>query len=291
VDNTKKKVLLLGSKGMLGQYVRAVFALDYDVVATDRKIIDITDVDSIIKGVEEIQPDIIINCAAFNEVDKIERDQELFRIARLVNGKAVEHLSKVCAQKDIIFAHFSTDYVFDGTDTDGYTEEHSPMPVNNYGYSKMEGEQHVKNNLQKYYLIRVSRLFGDKGSSHSVKESFVDKMLHLASKHDELSVINDEYSSPSYCLDIAHQLKYMLDNQVPFGIYHITNEGACNWYEFCVEIFNHVPHNIVINPVGRDHFPRQSQRPRYSALKNSKLPAMRNWDEAVKDYVKNHKQS
>jgi dTDP-4-dehydrorhamnose reductase len=277
------KVLIIGAKGMLGQALVAEFGGNgYELLAWDKEEVDITKKDLVLEKIKSAKPEIIINAAAYNAVDKIEEGEKDF--ADEVNGYAVGNLSEAAVAIDAILIHYSTDYVFEGKEIDGYKEDDEPRPQSIYAASKLLGEQQLKN--EKYYLIRTSRLFGKSAISEGAKKSFVDVMLKCAEEKDCLELVDEEISSPTYVFDLVRRTREIIEWKKPFGIYHVTNEGSCTWYAWARKIFELSGKNIKLVPVGADKFLRPAERPRYSVLLNTKLPPMRRWEEALLDYLK-----
>ena len=275
------KILIIGAKGMLGQYLAQTFR-DETLVLRDKEEIDITNQDDVNSQIKDLKPDIIINAAAYNDVDRAEADEE---IANLVNGQAVGFLAKAAKEIDAILVHYSSDYVFDGEKEEGYKESDQPNPISKYGASKYLGEQELQENCVKYYLIRLSRLFGKVGTGQGTKKSFVDKILEVAEGKNELEVVDQELSSPTYAADLAEYTKALLSHQEPFGIYHGANSGGCTWHGFAKEIFKIKGIEIDLIPVVGDKFPRPAKRPQYSVLLNTKFIQIRSWQEALKEYL------
>ncbi|MBI2410441.1 MAG: dTDP-4-dehydrorhamnose reductase [Candidatus Kerfeldbacteria bacterium] len=274
-------IIILGGKGMLGQYLVDLFS-DRHTLVWDKEELDITDLSAVKEQLASVAPKIVINAAAYNAVDQAETD-EGFAIAEQVNAQGPKNLAEVCAQLGAVFVHYSTDYVFDGTKKEGYTETDAPNPKSRYALSKFHGEQAVV--AAGGYVIRTCKLFGHPGSSDGSKKSFVDLMLTLAETKTELNVVNEEYASPTYVRDLAQQTRLILEQEYAPGIYHVTNTGACTWYEFAQEIFHQKGITITLNPVPASRFPRPALRPAYSVLLNTKLPPMRSWQEALADYL------
>ncbi|MBU4421483.1 dTDP-4-dehydrorhamnose reductase [Candidatus Parcubacteria bacterium] len=275
------KILILGVKGMLGQELKHAF-LGAEVLAWDFEELDITNEIEVKEKIREQKPDVVINAAAYNNVDKAEIEKNK---AVLLNGYALGYIAKACKEAGAIFIHYSTDYVFDGKRKEGYKEMDIPKPVSAYGASKLLGEIETAKNTDKYYIIRLSRLFGKTGDGISVKKSFVDTMLDLAKSKNEIEVIDEELSSPTYAPDLAERTKYIVESKQPFGIYHSAGSGACTWYEFASEIFKQKGADIKVVPVSGDKFPRNALRPKYSVLLNTKLPPMRDWKEVLSNYL------
>ena len=268
---------------MLGQELAREFEGNgYEVSSWDKEEIDITNRDEVSKKISDLKPEIIINAAAYNAVDKIEEsDKEL---GEAVNGYAVGNLSEAAEAVGAILVHYSTDYVFEGREMDGYKENDEPRPQSIYAASKRLGEEELKND--KYYLIRTSRLFGEPAKSEGAKKSFVDVMLKLSGEKDCLELVDEELSSPTYVLDLAKRTREIIEWKKVFGIYHVTNEGACTWYGWAKKIFELSGKSVKLIPVGADRFPRPAKRPKYSILLNTKLPPMRRWEEALAEYLK-----
>lgn len=258
------KTLILGSGGMLGTELSKAFP---DAIKITRSELDITNEDSIRTMIEEIKPDIVINAAAYTNVDGCEEEKEL---AFDVNGRALEHIAKRCSSAGATLVHYSTDYVFNGSKRE-YFESDKTDPISVYGQSKLMGEKNIIENMKDYRIIRTSWLFGLHG------KNFVETMLKLSKEMDNVKVVNDQFGKPTYAVDLAHKTSEII--KLPPGIYHITNEGTCSWYEFAKAIIG----NVV--PCSTDEFPRKAKRPKYSVLVNTKTEPMRNWKEALKAYL------
>lgn len=283
-----KKVLILGAKGNLGGQLVKVFKDDYNVIAWDREEIDITDKDLISKKINDIKPEVIINTAAYNAVDKCETNEQEFELAKKLNKEAVGCLAEAAIENNSLIVHYSTDYVFDGDNEEGYKEDDEPNPVNKYGETKLMGEQElIKRSGKglKWYLIRTSKLFGPKGESEVTKSSFFDIMLELAKDKNKIDVVNEEVSCFTYTPDLAKATKDLAESDRSNGIYHIVNSGSCTWYEAAVELFKIAGIDIKANPVTSDKFPRPAKRPKYSVLLNTKLEPLRDWREALQEYL------
>lgn len=276
------KILITGAKGMLGQALLETFSEGNDILARTRDEIDLTHMGDLGSKVKELKPDLIINAAAYNNVDKAEEESE---IANAVNGYAPGNLAAMCKELDIPFVHYSTDYVFDGTKKEGYVETDEPHPISAYGRSKFLGEREVQKNGAKFYIIRLSKLFGKEPTSAGGKKSFVKLMLDLAKTKTELEVVNEEISCPTYSVDLARTSKYLLDHDLPYGIYHGVNLGGATWFEFAAEIFKIAELNVKLTPVPASRFARPAQRPAYGVLLNTKLPPARPWQEALREHL------
>jgi dTDP-4-dehydrorhamnose reductase len=282
------KVLILGAKGMLGQELVRVFGISgNDVIGWDKEELDITNFEETAKKVAALNPNVLINAVAYNLVDKIEEDPGISELAKNINGEAVGNLARVCKENNITFVHYSSDYVFRGDNRDGYKEEDKVYPVNKYGETKAIGENQVLHIGGKFYIIRLSKLFGKPAASVGAKKSFVDTMIWLATegKKTHLDLVDEEIGCITYASDLAHLTRTLIEESRPFGIYHGANNGVCSWYQWAKEIFKIKNITIDITPVSGDKFPRPAKRPMYSELLNTKLPPQRNWQEALKEYL------
>lgn len=271
------QIVILGAKGMVGQQLVKLLP---DAFAFDREGLDVTNFDLLRSKLIEIKPDVIINCVAYNDVDGAETNREQ---AFLLNFDVVKNLFKIANELNATLVHFSTGYVFHGM-AEGYNEKAEPFALSAYAESKAAGEAAAKF-AKKYYLIRTNVVFGPPGTSEHSKKSFVDIMLSLSGK-PELKVVNDETNSITYAPDLAKNVVELLKSNAPFGIYHIVNEGQATWYEFATEIFRQKGVAIKLIPVPGTEFPRPAKRPVRVVLNNTKLPKLRTWQEALKEYLK-----
>lgn len=280
------KILIIGEKGNLGQELVNLFLKDkkYQVFGWDKGEIDITDREKAQEKIIELAPKIIINTAAYNAVDQCE-EVNGFEAAKKINGEAVGFLAQASKKAGAIFVHYSTGYVFDGVKKEGYKESDKPNPISRYGESKYLGEKYLQESGSDYYLIRTSRIFGKKGSSEMSKESFVDIMLQLGHKKDLLELVDEEIDNFTYAPDLAKATKDLIESGMLFGIYHITNKGAYSWYAAAIKVFNEAGIKVKVVPVSSQIFPRPAKRPEYSALLNTKLPSLRSFEEAVREYL------
>lgn len=279
------KILLLGKSGMLGSCFMDFFVgmKGLEIHAFDREELDVCNFGKLAAKFAEIHPEIVINCTAYTAVDEAEKNRDL---AFQINAEAVGKMAQLCKKIDVVFIHFSTDYVFDGKKADGYKEDDATDPINVYGESKLAGEKLIVKNTGKYYLVRTSWLFGKNG------KNFVDTMMKLGENalknSTELKVVNDQIGSPTYTHDLVNAVIENFvknDQKLPFGIYHLTNSGTCSWYDFARKIFEIKKMNVKVLPVSTQQFPRPAKRPSYSILLNNKLPKPKNWDEAVEAYL------
>lgn len=280
----RKPIVIIGADGMLGQDLALAFS-DVDPVCWDKTDIDITNEQQVQERLRALTPAVVINAAAYNAVDHAETDDGA-AIAEAVNAHGPEILAATCATIGARFVHYSTDYVFDGTKKEGYTESDEPHPRSRYAESKYHGEQAVMRVGADWYIIRTCKLFGTPGASAVSKKSFVDTMLDLAATRTRIEVIDAELASPTYTADLAQQTRTLLEGAYPSGMYHVTNAGSCTWYSFAQEIFRQTHTVIEVVPVAPEAFPRPAARPAFSILLNTKLPPMRSWQNALAEYLR-----
>jgi len=296
------KILLLGHKGMLGRDLLAKLSSDHDVVGMDKDEIDITCEDDCRKAIAQVGPQIVVNAAAFTNVDSCEKQKEE---CFAVNAEAVKNICVACHGKNIKIIHFSTDYVFDGKNTHPYTEEDQPNPINVYGESKLAGEQYLQALSGDYLLIRTSWLYGVNGKNFvrtilekaEAKHFIQDKAARVKATPDEpsyLSVVDDQIGSPTYTKDLVAAVDLLI-SQNQNGIFHVTNRGHCSWYEFAVRILKEAGmDDVEVRPIKTSQLPRPAMRPAYSVLSMQKFITLTGktpqpWQLALQDYLKNIK--
>lgn len=270
------KILLLG-KGLLGKAMLSAFQDHHEILALSHDECDITNKKSFEISLRSNKPEIVVNATGYTAVDRAEDEKDR---AFAVNAEGVSNLCEILAPERIPLVHFSTDYVFDGKKSEGYSESDSPSPISVYGASKAVGEREIQKYLKNYFLIRTAWLYGPGG------KNFVDTMLTVAQEGKPLKIVNDQIGNPTSTYDLAQAVLRLL-NGSSYGIYHIVNEGDCSWYELAVEIFRQlgVPQEII--PITSEELHRKARRPKYSMLRNTKLPKLRNWKEALTDYLMN----
>lgn len=282
-----KKVLIIGSRGMLGSELVRMFGKnkDYTVVGWDFDDIDITNKSAVKKKIAGEKPNIIINAAAYNAVDKAEESEKEFEKAKKVNGEGPKFLAQTAKENDAMFVQYVTDYLFDGKKGE-YTEEDRPCPISNYGVSKAIGEKNVREIRGKFYLIRTSKLFGNPAQSENSKKSFFEIMFDLAKEKKEIKAIDSERSCFTYVPDLAKATKQLVEKEYRYGIYHLVNEGVATWYEGALELFKIAGINDVkVVPVDPNEFPRPAKRAASSVLINTKFPKLRHYKEAIKEWL------
>lgn len=275
------KILITGSNGMLGHDLIKVLDNDNVLINTTSKTLDITNKDDVMNLIKKEAPDVVINSAAYTDVDGCEENQEM---AFAVNGKGVENLAMACRETGSVLVHISTDYVFKGDDNTPRSEEDELGPVSIYGKSKLKGEEAIINLLDKYFIVRTAWLYGVNGGN------FPKTMLELAKTHDSLTVVYDEVGSPTFTLDLAEAISKLIKTD-KYGIYHVTNSDSCSWFEFAELIFEIADVEVDVKPVTAKEFARAAKRPSYSVLDNKKwvengFTPLRSFREAIEDYIK-----
>jgi len=284
------KLAIIGANGQLGSDLVKVFG--EDAIPLTRRDMDVTDATSV-KILNELKPEVIINTAAYVRVDDAEVEVEK---AFQVNAIGALNIAKVCNEINAVNVYISTDYVFDGAKGEPYEEDDVPNPINVYGLSKYAGEILTRNYSEKYYMIRVASLYG-KAGARGKGGNFVDSVIQKARAGEELKVVDDQFMCPTYTKDVAVMLKRFLDLDIKpkFGVYHIVNEGYCNWYAFTREIFNVLGWDakIQIAPIRSSELKMLARKPVFSALTNKKLDdlglRMRDWKGALKDHLMEEK--
>ena len=281
------KILLLGKNGMLGSQFAGRLAEmpDVELMATDRDDLDVLSFGALKKSFEFFLPEIVINCTGYTAVDEAEFKK---KEAMKLNAEAVKSIARLCNKHGSRLIHFSTDYVFDGRKEppDGYVETDMPNPLNTYGDTKLRGEEFIQKEMTRGYIVRTSWLYGPGG------RNFVDTMLGL--DRDELNIVDDQFGGPTYTSDLAKAVieRFVIpsmgstgENAPDFGIYHLTNDDFCTWCEFAVKIFELKEKKVKIHPIPTSEYRTAAQRPKNSILKNTKLPKLRNWQDALEEYL------
>lgn len=270
------KVLITGVKGQLGYDVaRVLKEKNIEYLGTDRQDLDITMESDVLKFIRNYQPTHLIHCAAYTAVDKAEDDKEM---AYKINVLGTKYLAAAAKSIHAKFVYISTDYVFDGLGDIPFAVTAKPNPKGYYGLTKYQGELEVQSNLDKYYIVRISWIFGINGNN------FVKTMLRLAETNLELNVVSDQIGSPTYTYDLAYLL-YDLIQIDSFGIYHATNEGYCSWYDLAVEIFRQAKVDIKVHPILSKDYPTKAIRPLNSRMITN-FKSMRSWKDALHHYLK-----
>jgi dTDP-4-dehydrorhamnose reductase len=280
----KKKLLVTGSNGQLGSEIKALAQKypTFDFVFTNSKILDITNASTVTNFFKENKFDYCINCAAYTQVDKAEKEQEH---AFAVNVVGVKNLIENCKKNNTILIHISTDFVFDGTKNEPYTEEDTPNPINYYGKTKYLGELAVQKELISYFIIRTSWLYGKNGAN------FVKTMLRLAQENKALKIVNNQFGTPTNAADLATFILYLIKtNTKNFGIYHFSNSSneKTSWFDFAKEILKNI--NIKVKGIPSEAYPTPAKRPFNSTMDLVKVKNLnfdtRTWKEALANYMK-----
>lgn len=275
------KVLVTGVKGQLGYDVmNELKKRGLEAVGADIEEMDITDEESVNRFIMAAKPDAVIHCAAYTAVDAAEENED---ICRRVNADGTRNIAKVCKELDCKMIYISTDYVFDGQGSRPWEPDEERHPLNVYGQTKYEGELAVQELLEKYFIVRIAWVFGVNG------KNFVKTMLNLAQTHDTLTVVNDQYGSPTYTYDLARLLVDMVQTD-KYGIYHATNEGICTWYEFACEIFKQANVAVKVLPVSAAEYRAKAKRPENSRMSKEKLTEngferLPSWQDALGRYL------
>lgn len=275
------KILVTGVTGQLGyDVVRRGKEKGLNMVGIGSKELDITNKPDVEKYVKNLNPDAVIHCAAYTAVDKAEDEQEL---CWKVNVEGTKYLAIAAKTVNAKFIYISTDYVFNGSGEEPFEETGYPNPIGTYGKTKLEGELRVKEALEKYFIVRISWVFGVNGNN------FVKTMLKLAQSREELNVVGDQYGSPTYTFDLADILLEMVLGE-KYGIYHASNEGYCNWVDFAKEIFVQSNIEMKVNAITTEEYPTKARRPLNSRMSKQKLEKngfnlLPPWQDAVKRYL------
>lgn len=275
------KVLVTGIGGQLGYDVMNVLkARQIDCLGADLAEFDITDLAATEKFITSYRPDAVIHCSAYTAVDKAEDNIDL---CRAVNAKGPENIAKVCKAIDAKMIYISTDYVFPGTGEQYYEVDDETNPVNIYGQTKLEGENAVKAMLEKYFIVRISWVFGKNGNN------FIKTMLRLGKERDELNIVSDQIGSPTYTADLAELLCDMVITE-KYGTYQATNEGICSWAEFTEEIFKQADIATRVNHIKSAQYPTRAKRPMNSRMSKETLTKagfhkMPTWQDAIRRYL------
>lgn len=288
----KKRLALVGAKGMLATMVRRQTPETYEVISLDLPDFDITDPNRVVETMNRIAPDVIVNCAAYTDVDACETNEDT---AMAVNGLAPGYLADAAARTGALLVHISTDYIFSGESQTPYTEKDEPCPISAYGRSKLAGERAIiESGLTHYFIIRTSWLYGPNG------KNFVESILRLAREREELRVVADQVGSPTFTADMARAVFQIIEAQnrsSSYGIYHFSNQGTCSWYEFASAIVSEASAMgtglkvAKVIPITTAEYPLPARRPAYSVLSSEKFRRLTNqsipaWVDGLRRYLK-----
>jgi len=282
------KILVTGANGQLGNEIRRICRNfpGLEFIFTDVDMLDITNPDAVSVFMEASRPAIVVNCAAYTNVDAAE---ENVKNVRKINSLAPQVLAAACAMQDAFLIHISTDYVFDGEATEPYSEDDETNPISVYGNSKLEGEEKIRTVFDNYLIIRTSWMYSEFG------HNFVRTIISLAKERETLEIVNDQFGSPTYARDLANCIidiiiKSILNPKAYLpGVYHYSNQGSCSWFEFAQEILDIAGiKSCKLIPVSSEQFPSVAKRPRYSVLDTSKVRqsfgiGIPNWRDSLRE--------
>jgi len=280
------KVLLIGADGQLGSDLLRVLPKK-DVIPLTNAKPDLTDREAVSKKIKEVSPDIVINTAAYHNVDACEHDapEKAFQ----VNALGAKYVAEACREIGAKVVYISTDYVFDGEKGSPYVEDDPPCPRSVYGVSKLAGEHLVRYNNEKHFIVRTSSLFGVAGCLGKGGGNFIETMIRLAKEKGKVKVVSDQVSSPTNTYFLAEAIATIIKTE-NYGLYHITNSGECSWYDFAKKIFDLTKIKVELTSTTSAEFKTPAHRPKYSVLKNKKLEDLNkrlpSWEEALKTYLK-----
>lgn len=274
-------ILVTGVNGQLGyDVVKVLNKRNIECVGIDKEDLDITDAQAVNEYIVKLKPEAVIHCAAYTAVDLAEDNEEA---CRKVNVNGTENIVKACKESNAKMMYISTDYVFDGLGNEPFEVDGNIEPHSVYGKTKYEGEEKVKKYLNKYFIVRISWVFGLNGNN------FIKTMLKLGKEKDSLNVVCDQIGSPTYTADLAPILCDMVMSE-EYGVYHATNEGYCSWAEFAQEIMNQSGLKCKINPIPTSEYPAKAKRPLNSRMSKKSLidkgfKLLPNWKDALKRYL------
>lgn len=275
------KILVTGVKGQLGyDVVNELEKRGIEAVGVDIDEMDITDAASVSQVIHQEAPDAVIHCAAYTAVDAAEENEA---VCRRVNADGTRNIARICKELDIRMVYISTDYVFGGQGERPWEPEDERDPQSVYGQTKYEGELAVQELLDKYFIVRIAWVFGVNG------KNFVKTMLKLSENHDTITVVNDQFGSPTYTYDLARLLVDMVLTE-KYGVYHATNEGICSWYDFACAIFEEAGIPMTVKPVSTAEYGARASRPANSRMNKDKLTEngferLPTWQDALKRYL------
>lgn len=274
------RILITGAKGMLGTDLRGFLGGSHTVYGLDMESLDITDLDQAINVVQDHMPDVVVNCAAYTNVDGCEKEVDL---AYRVNAIGPRNLAVACERVGAALVHISTDYIFPGDSSHPYREDDLAGPKSVYGKSKLAGENYIRSLCNRYYIIRTAWLYGKNGPN------FVKTILRIAEEGKPLNIVNDQTGSPTYTRDLVKAISELITKPA-YGTYHLTNSSTCTWFDFTRDILELAGLKSEVNPITSNMLNRPAPRPAYSVMDNfnwrlqGKEP-LRHYKEALKDYL------
>jgi dTDP-4-dehydrorhamnose reductase len=304
-DIRSPHILITGAEGQLGSELAEMLAGEYNVIAVDEKDFDISEFKAVNNFVTNSRPNAVIHSAAFTDVDRCEKEKTK---AFQVNAIGTKNLAIAAKEVDAKFFYISTDYVFDGEKDGAYYEYDSPDPKTIYGMSKLLGENFVKEQLSRFFIVRIGWLYGKNG------KNFVKKMIDLAKEKKEIRVVNDQVGSPTWTFNVVEQIRKLMPTDF-YGTYHCTSQGSCSWFEFAIEIFKETGYEIEdknkksltlklktkklipgtqntfkLREVTSDKFKTPARRPKNSVLENymlkiQNMDIMPHWKESLTSFM------
>lgn len=274
------KILITGANGQLGTELRQLLdKRGVDYMATDSKQLDITKKVAVDTYFESNQPDVVYDCAAYTAVEAAEEEPGK-TVNYAVNVSGTRNLAQAAEKIGATLVYISTDYVFDGTKSDMYLETDAVSPKNEYGLAKYQGEQAVRELMSRYYIVRTSWVFGKYGNN------FVFTMMKLAQTHDKLTVVNDQIGRPTWTKTLAEFMGYAVEEKLTYGLYQLSNDDSCSWYDFACEILKDT--QVQVEPVDSTAFPQKAYRPKHSVMSLNKVEATEfeipTWQKALQDF-------
>ncbi len=281
--------IILGANGNLGSQLKAKFTNNISA-AWDHTDFNYLDFDELAHRLDKIRPQLIINAAAYNAVDKCETDSQEEALALKLNKDLPAFLADYCLKSQATLLHYSTDYVFGADDrtNNPYTELDRPAPLNKYGMSKLAGEKEIAKRALKglqYYIVRTSKLFGEKSNNELSKPSFFEVMIKLARENKVVKVVDGEMSCFTYTVDLAAATLTLCNDKAPRGIYHLTNSGQASWYEAALFLFNYLGSDVELIAIKPSDWLRPAKRPNFSVLGNTRRSPLRSWQDALTEYL------
>lgn len=278
------KVLVTGTKGQLGFDVcNELTRRGIENQGIDRDECDITNKQAVLDYIYNYAPDVVVHCAAYTAVDRAESEEH---VCRRVNRDGTEYIALACKTINAKMVYISTDYVFNGEGDKFFEVDDETGPLNMYGLTKLEGEEQVRKILEKYFIVRISWVFGVNGNN------FINTMLRLAGGNKELQIVADQIGSPTFTYDLAPLICDMIETE-KYGTYHATNEGECSWAEFAEHIFKVAGQNVLVHHITTEEYPTKAVRPKNSRLSKKSLDEagfkrLPDWKDAVERYIKQY---
>ena len=278
------KVLVTGTKGQLGFDVcNELTRRGIENQGIDRDECDITNKQAVLDYIYNYAPDVVVHCAAYTAVDRAESEEH---VCRRVNRDGTEYIALACKTINAKMVYISTDYVFNGEGDKFFEVDDETGPLNMYGLTKLEGEEQVRKILEKYFIVRISWVFGVNGNN------FINTMLRLSGGNKELKIVADQIGSPTFTYDLAPLICDMIETE-KYGIYHATNEGECSWAEFAEHIFKVAGQNVLVHHITTEEYPTKAVRPKNSRLSKKSLDEagfkrLPDWKDAVERYIKQY---